>query len=625
MAWWRPTADNETIKSALGEEGHERFFLLALLEHLPDQIYFKDRDSRFILCSESCAQRLGLRSAAEVIGKSDFDFFTPEFAQLGFDTEQELMNGGERIVDLEREEVHSDGRVTWASTTKMPLVAPNGETIGIFGVNRDISLRKQAEQALRASNERLAAIVQIQREIAQTELDMDAVRSLVVERTRGLAEADGAVIMLVDGDELVSAAGSGWGLEKLGARITADPKGIFRAAIENKRSQQVQSDRGVGRIGKDLDQLFEREVRSLLVVPLEHDQTVVGLLCVTRCDTNTFDEGVAESLELLSIVLSAALSNAAEFEQRRQRIEMLAQFEAIYSRAPIGIATIDAGLCVRDPNPALCELLDHERDKLEGTPIYSFISKDDRAREKRYLQSLLRGESDFYSSEARFERADGVTIWAHVAVSLVRDAGDGSRHFAIMMIENVTERHLAEEAVREQAAINEYQALHDALTGLPNRTLFHDRIQHALLTSERDGGRMAMLMMDIDRFKEVNDTLGHHAGDALLKELADRMQNALRATDTVARLGGDEFGLILPGQINPSDIVGLLEKIRRAMEPPVTIGDLPPVALEVSIGVAVYPEDGTDIESLMRHADMAMYMAKEEGKDYAFYEPPARK
>jgi diguanylate cyclase (GGDEF)-like protein/PAS domain S-box-containing protein len=596
----------------------ERFYLAALLANIPDQIYFKDRDSRFQLVSDACARRLGLERAEEAVGKDDFDFFTPEFARLGFDQEQEMMAGADAVIDVEQEEKHSDGHTAWVSTTKMPLVTPDGETIGIFGLNRDITRRKQAELALLAAHERLNAIVRIQREIAEVELDIRAVHSIIAERTRELAAADGAAILLRDGDELVCRAASGRNVHGGGVRIRPTADGALRRAIDERRSQQLIEPQGLVRAHPNLKPLLGAAVRSLLVVPLEHEGGVIGLLGVFSKSTTPFEQGLAESLELLSLVLSAALSNAAEFEQRRQRIEMLAQFQAIYSRAPIGIATIDSELRLRDPNPALCELLGHPQERLDGQPLTAFVADDDRARERRHLLSLLRGKREFAASEARFIRSGGQVIWAHATVSVVRDA-DGRPQFAILMIENVTERRLAEEAVREQAAINEYQALHDTLTGLPNRALFHDRVRHALLTAEREGNGVALLMMDLDRFKEVNDTLGHHAGDLLLQELAARLQQTLRATDTIARLGGDEFGLILPGLIDPADVVMLLEKISRALDPPMILGGLP-LSIEASIGVAMSPGNGTDPESLLRFADVAMYTAKEQGKDYLFYE-----
>src|SRR5918992_4268095 len=117
-----------------------------------------------------------------------------------------------------------------------------------------------------------------------------------------------------------------------------------------------------------------------------------------------------------------------------------------------------------------------------------------------------------------------------------------------LILENVTVRGIAEAALRRQAELNEYQATHDGLTDLPNRALFEDRLQQAVLAAARHGRGVAMLLIDLDRFKEVNDTLGHHAGDELLREVGGRLSRVLRASDTVARLGGDEFGLILPGQ-----------------------------------------------------------------------------
>ena len=608
----------EPVQDESVEMERARFYLSALLANIPDQIYFKDRDSRFQLVSEACALRMGLKNAEQAIGTSDYEFFAPESARLYFDQEQQLMASGEAITDVEQEEKHVDGRTSWVSTTKMPLVTPDGETVGIIGLNRDITRRKEAELALLVAHERLNAIVRIQREIAEAELGMKAVRSIIAERTRELAAADGAVILLRENDHLVCAGASGDFVRNDGTRVKPQSNGAFRKAIKERRSQQLIEADGLVSKNPNLAPLLSEELSSMLVVPLEHDGAVIGLLCVVSVAATPFDQGLAESLELLSLILSAALSNAAEFEQRRQRIEILTKFHAVYSRAPIGIATIDAKLRIHDPNPALCELLDRSEEALEGEQLATFVTKEDRAHEKRDLQSLLRGACEFTANDVRFERADGKVIWAHVTVSLVRDL-DGNPQFAIAMVENVTERRLAEEAARELASINEHQALHDGLTGLPNRTLFLDRIQHTLLSAERDGGRVAVLMLDLDRFKEVNDTLGHHAGDILLRELASRLQNMLRATDTVARIGGDEFGLILPDQLDPSDVVALLGKIKRALDPPVIVGDLP-LSIEASIGVAMYPDHGFDVESLLRHADVAMYMAKGEGKDYTFYD-----
>jgi diguanylate cyclase (GGDEF)-like protein len=151
-------------------------------------------------------------------------------------------------------------------------------------------------------------------------------------------------------------------------------------------------------------------------------------------------------------------------------------------------------------------------------------------------------------------------------------------------------------------------AEHDALTGLPNRTLFQRRAATAIDAARRDGGTAAVVLADVDRFKEVNDTLGHHNGDALLRELGDRLAIGVRSGDTVARLGGDEFGLVLPG-IGADEIQPLLDRLRAVLEEEAMVGTLP-LSPEASFGYALAPADGTDVDTLLRRADMAMYLAK---------------
>jgi diguanylate cyclase (GGDEF)-like protein len=151
-------------------------------------------------------------------------------------------------------------------------------------------------------------------------------------------------------------------------------------------------------------------------------------------------------------------------------------------------------------------------------------------------------------------------------------------------------------------------AEHDALTGLPNRTLFQRRAAAAIDAARREGGIAAVVLVDVDRFKEVNDTLGHHNGDALLRELGSRLAGGVRSGDTVARLGGDEFGLVLPG-ISGDEIQPLLDRLRAVLEAEATVGTLP-LSPEASFGYALAPADRTDVDTLLRRADMAMYLAK---------------
>lgn len=170
-----------------------------------------------------------------------------------------------------------------------------------------------------------------------------------------------------------------------------------------------------------------------------------------------------------------------------------------------------------------------------------------------------------------------------------------------------------------QSEIMEHQALHDALTGLPNRNLLDDRIDQALITARRSGKLLALCMLDLNSFKDINDTLGHYAGDLVLQQVALRIRGALRESDTVARLGGDEFCILMLAIDDHEHAVVAVEKLLATLDEPLEInGQM--LDIGVSIGIALYPEHGKDSESLMRHADMAMYHAKNTASGFSFHQ-----
>jgi diguanylate cyclase (GGDEF)-like protein len=180
------------------------------------------------------------------------------------------------------------------------------------------------------------------------------------------------------------------------------------------------------------------------------------------------------------------------------------------------------------------------------------------------------------------------------------------------MLRDVTDRRIAEERIHQMA-------YYDNLTGLPNRSLFNDRLTHAIAHAERGKRMLAVLFMDLDRFKNVNDTLGHLAGDRLLQEFANRLQKNVRKEDTVSRLGGDEFTVLLTHIGQAEDVDGVVKKILADIRAPLTIAGNE-LYITTSIGVALYPHDGVDAASLLKNADAAMYNAKEQGRNnYQFY------
>jgi diguanylate cyclase (GGDEF)-like protein len=178
----------------------------------------------------------------------------------------------------------------------------------------------------------------------------------------------------------------------------------------------------------------------------------------------------------------------------------------------------------------------------------------------------------------------------------------------------------ASRRLRTQAEQNRHQATHDALTGLPNRLLFEDRTSQALLTVRRDGGHLAVLLLDLDRFKEVNDTLGHKVGDHLICGVGLRLRETLRAIDTVARLGGDEFAVLLPSVRSRAAALEVAKRLSVALDEPFSLDGIA-VRTEPSIGIAMYPDQGLDADALLQHADVAMYQAKSSRSRWAVYDP----
>ena len=240
-----------------------------------------------------------------------------------------------------------------------------------------------------------------------------------------------------------------------------------------------------------------------------------------------------------------------------------------------------------------------------GADSFSEIHPEDRDRIKAiFRKTVATGVGE--RTEYRFLLRDGSTRRIESEGNVVRD-GSGKVSKVIVVSRDVTDRKQFEEQIL-------YFANYDALTDLPNRRLFSDRLRHALAAAKRDGTQLAVLFIDLDMFKPVNDTLGHDIGDLLLKEVAVRLRDCLRESDSAGRLGGDEFVVMLPSVKSERNAMVVAEKIRSALYKPF---DLAGHSLHISssIGIAIFPENGSDDEELLRNADQAMYSAKESGRN----------
>lgn len=243
---------------------------------------------------------------------------------------------------------------------------------------------------------------------------------------------------------------------------------------------------------------------------------------------------------------------------------------------------------------------------VSSTTFFERVHPDDRDRVVRAWWVSMRG------GESRLEyrvKINGETLWLEHRVKVAVNP-EGEFLSATGTVQDITERRIAEMQI-------EQLAFYDPLTGLPNRALFQDRLMQALALAERQGTSLSLMFVDLDRFKEINDTQGHACGDLVLTELARRFRAALRHDETLARLGGDEF-VIIAHQTGRSAATLIAERLHRTMLAPVEVGGCS-FLLGASTGIAIYPNDGADGHVLLKHADIAMYKAKAEGGGYAFY------
>ena len=286
------------------------------------------------------------------------------------------------------------------------------------------------------------------------------------------------------------------------------------------------------------------------------------------------------------------------------------RYRKVVELSPDAILVQQDGIFVY-ANPAALRLLGAARmADIVGKPLFDLLHPDFHALARHRIAGLKRGDA-LGSAEEKFIRLDHSEIDVEVNASPFLHDG----HFATLFImRDITER----KKTAEQMA---YLAHYDSLTGLPNRLLFHQRLEHALSIAERPGRSLEVLFLDLDRFKFINDTLGHATGDLVLKEAASRLQGILRESDTVARLGGDEF-TVLVENIGESQRGGFIaEKILAAFVQPF-LRDKEPLALSASIGISSFPSDGNDPETLLKKADIAMYRAKQtRSNSYCYFSP----
>ncbi len=304
-----------------------------------------------------------------------------------------------------------------------------------------------------------------------------------------------------------------------------------------------------------------------------------------------------------------AITNVTELRRTERALqESEEKFRSLFesSRDAIYITTRNGEFI--DVNQAFLELFGYTRDEtLKLNAKAAYLTSEERERFKQVIK-----ENNFVRDfEIKLKKKDGTAMDCLLAVAGKRDE-DGKITEYQGIVRDITERKRTEEMIK-------HMAFHDALTGLPNRSLFNDRLTMAIAHAERFQERVAVMMLDLDKFKDVNDTHGHSVGDLLLQAVAGKLGKQIRKVDTIARMGGDEFMLIFTDLKQTDGVHAIAEKILEDFQNPVII-DNQILPITTSVGIAIYPDDGEDIDTLVKNADIAMYEAKKTGRNqYQFY------
>ncbi|MBA3786036.1 MAG: EAL domain-containing protein, partial [Acidobacteria bacterium] len=293
-------------------------------------------------------------------------------------------------------------------------------------------------------------------------------------------------------------------------------------------------------------------------------------------------------------------------EQSRALVESEERFRSAFNYAPIGIALVSPTGSWLKVNHALCQILGYSEEEFFDADFQSMLFAEDLNDTSVKIYELLSGKIPTCQMEQRYRHKMGNTVWAAWSVSTVSAVNSECPNL-IFQIQDITDKKFAEEKLH-------YEATHDALTNLPNRAKFMSRLDQALAKTQKDSvHKVSILFIDLDRFKIINDSLGHLAGDHLLFEIAGRLCECLRPEDLVARLGGDEFTILIEGDYDPNEAVKIAERIQAKLAEPFDLcGN--EIYSSASIGILHASEKHLTSEDLMRDADTAMYQAKRAGK-----------
>jgi diguanylate cyclase (GGDEF)-like protein/PAS domain S-box-containing protein len=535
-------------------------FTQQLIEAMPNPIFYKDAEGRYLGCNAAFEEYAG-KPRAKIIGRTVFQIATPETADRSFSADKALLKSpGSQ--SYEAHVIHGkDGGQREVLFNKATFYDPSGAVGGIVGVLVDITERKELEAHTLEAAERLRAVIQAS-PLAIVARDTDKVITMwnpAAERMFGWTEH-----------------------EVLNTTTSIVPPHL-KAKTEELRLRSMQGESMILEETQRMRRDGSLVDVSMTIAPLYGAEGVVNGTMVTIADITRRKEAEAalrESENHLRLAMEAAQMGMWYWEVESDRFTYSEGLATLFGRTE--------GATFQDYRQ-----------------LQKLIHPDDRDLIAATLRHAIKQGTDF-QVDYRVIWPDGSVHWLANRSQVHRDPATKRALRLLGVAMDITDRKIAEQRIA-------HMAHHDALTGLPNRVLLRDRIQQAIAHAHREDGQLAVLFIDLDRFKNINDSLGHQLGDRLLQSVASRILACVREGDTVSRVGGDEFVIVIPTIESSGDASSVAAKILEVLG---NVFHLHGNDLHIagSIGISLYPSDGTDAETLMRNADTAMYFAKDSGR-----------
>jgi diguanylate cyclase (GGDEF)-like protein/PAS domain S-box-containing protein len=541
------------------------------VENSSENVTMVDPDGTLRYASPAFGRMLGY-DPEEVVGKMNvLDQVHPDdLPHVLEETEKALSAGGVATNKAEYRFLHKDGSWRWMESVGTYLL-DDPAVGGVVVTSRDVTERKEAEDNLREAEERYRTLVE----------HIPAVT--YIDR---IDEVNSTVYISPQVEEMLGYTPERWREDSEFLMKIIHPDDKERILAEVRRTNET---------GDPFGEEYRVICKSGHAVWVRDEAGLVK----DREGTPIFWQGVVHDISERRRV-EAALR---ESEQR---------FRKSFDNATIGMALVGRDGRWLQVNRSLCEILGYREVELLGKTFQDVTHPDDLDADLDQVRRMLDGEIRTYQMEKRYFRKEGHVVWVILSVSLVHDE-EGEPLYFVSQIQDISERKVLEERLQ-------HRAFHDPLTDLPNRQLFMDRLGQALRRTGRRHKRVAVLFMDLDGFKGVNDSLGHEVGDLLLTVVAQRLRHCLRPEDTLARFGGDEFVVLIEALDDPAQAVQVAERITEEIRRPFILEGRDQY-VNASIGISLGDARTHDPDDLLREADTAMYRAKDEGGDFRVFNP----